>query len=152
MNQIGTEILVILPLLLVNGVFAATEMAVVSARRGHLKRLADQGDPRARAALNLAESPNRFLSTVQVGITLVGVLAGAFGGATIAGKIAAVLEPIPPPRPYAQAIGVGKTFEAQGYRVEVLDTDRHRVDKVLVEPLPSRFAKPTPNQQETTRE
>lgn len=106
MSQIGIELLVILLLLLVNGLLAMTEMAVVSARKARLKRLADQGDQRASAALALAESPNRFLSTVQIGITLVGVLAGAFGGATIAKQITAALEPISVLAPYAEAIGV----------------------------------------------
>lgn len=115
MNRIGTELLVILLLLVVNGLFAMTEMAVVSARKGHLRRLADQGDPKARAALDLAESPNRFLSTVQIGITLVGVLAGAFGGATVAGEITAILEPIAFLGPYAEAIGVGIVVAAITY-------------------------------------
>jgi putative hemolysin len=106
MSQIGTELLVILLLLLVNGLLAMTEMAVVSARKARLRRLVDQGDQRASAALALAESPNRFLSTVQIGITLVGVLAGAFGGATIAKQITADLEPISVLAPYAEAIGV----------------------------------------------
>lgn len=106
MSQIGIELLVILLLLLVNGLLAMTEMAVVSARKARLRRLADQGDQRASAALALAESPNRFLSTVQIGITLVGVLAGAFGGATIAKQITAALEPISVLAPYAEAIGV----------------------------------------------
>ena len=81
MTRLITEVLVILLLLVVNGLFAMAEMAVVSARKTRLKRLANQGDQRARGALALAESPNRFLSTVQVGITLVGVpaLLGAIG-------------------------------------------------------------------------
>jgi len=84
MSKIVTEVIIIFLLLFVSGVFAMTEMAVVAARKARLKRLAEQGDQRAQAALELAQSPNRFLSTVQAGIILVGVLAGAFGGATIA--------------------------------------------------------------------
>jgi putative hemolysin len=84
-----------------------TEIAVVSARKVRLRRLAEAGDLRARAALELAESPNRFLATVQVGITLVGVLAGAFGGATIAEEIATHLEGWPGLAPYGEAIGIG---------------------------------------------
>jgi putative hemolysin len=64
------------------------EIAVVSARKPRLRRFAEQGDRRARMALELAESPNRFLSTVQIGITLVGIFAGAFGGATLTAKLA----------------------------------------------------------------
>jgi putative hemolysin len=107
MSQIATEIVIILLLIMVNGVLAMTEMAVVSARKARLRRMAGQGDTRARAALDLAESPTRFFSTVQVGITLVGVLAGAFGGATIAEQIAAALAPAGVPARYAEGIGVG---------------------------------------------
>ena len=88
MNQVALEIIVIFLLLIANGVFAMAEIAVVSSKKARLRRLADQGDGKARIALELAESPNRFLSTVQIGITLVGIFAGAFGGATLAAKLA----------------------------------------------------------------
>lgn len=71
MTVVFTEIFVLLLLLVANGVFAMTEIAIVSARKPRLRRLAEQGDSRARTALELAESPNRFLSTVQLGIALV---------------------------------------------------------------------------------
>ncbi len=106
MGAIGTEILIILLLLLGNGVFAMTEMAVVSARKARLKKLAAEGDRRSAAALVLAAEPNRFLSTVQVGITLVGVLAGAFGGTTLAGEIARPLAQVPALAAHAQGIAV----------------------------------------------
>lgn len=82
------EIFAIFILLLANGVFAMSEMAIVSARKARLKQRADQGDKNAVAALALADAPGPFLSTVQVGITLVGILAGAFGGSRIAERIA----------------------------------------------------------------
>ena len=85
---IATEVLVILLLILANAVFAMSEMAVVAARKVRLQQRADDGDERAAAALQLANHPAQFLSTVQVGITLVGILAGAYGGATIAEKLA----------------------------------------------------------------
>lgn len=107
MNSIFWEITIILMLLVLNGVFAMTEIAVISSRKGRLKLLADQGDRRAKTALELADSPNRFLSTVQIGITLVGIMAGAFGGATIAESLASGLEQFPMIAPYRQAIGVG---------------------------------------------
>ncbi|HYG24397.1 MAG TPA: hemolysin family protein [Verrucomicrobiae bacterium] len=88
MSQIALEIAIIFLLLLANGVFAMAEIAVVSARKTRLRRLAEQGHDNARIALELAESPNRFLSTVQIGITLVGIFAGAVGGATLASKLA----------------------------------------------------------------
>lgn len=107
MSSIATEFIIIFLLLAANGVFAMTEIAVVSARKTLLRRLAQQGDIRAKDALDLAESPNRFLSTVQVGITLVGVLAGAFGGATVAEQIAQALQRIPALARYGEAIGIG---------------------------------------------
>ena len=88
MNRIAFETAVILLLLIANGVFAMAEIAVVSAKKARLRRLADLGNAKARLALDLAESPNRFLSTVQIGITLVGIFAGAFGGATLATELA----------------------------------------------------------------
>ena len=84
MTVVTTEVFVLLLLLLANGVFAMEEIAIVSARKPRLRRLAEQADSRACMALELAESPNCFLSTVQLGITLVGIFAGAFGGATLA--------------------------------------------------------------------
>ena len=82
--RIATEFLFVLVLILANGIFAMSEMAVVAARKVRLQQRADDGDERAKAALELANDPAQFLSTVQVGITLVGILAGAYGGATIA--------------------------------------------------------------------
>jgi putative hemolysin len=101
MNSIAWELAVIFILLLANGVFSMTEIAVVSARKSRLRRLAETGDARARSALELAESPNRFLATVQVGITLVGVLAAAFSGATLSAKLAEPLRQWPWLAPYA---------------------------------------------------
>jgi len=107
MKPILIESAVILLLLVVNGVFAMTEIAIVTARKGRLRQLASGGNARARLALALAESPNRFLSTVQIGITLVGILAGAFGGATIAEEIAKPLAGVPGLGVYSNAIGLG---------------------------------------------
>ncbi|HSM55850.1 MAG TPA: hemolysin family protein [Candidatus Sulfomarinibacteraceae bacterium] len=95
MSNVTFEIAVILLLILFNGVFAMSEIAVVSARRARLEQMARQGNHGARAALDLVETPNRFLSTVQVGITLVGIFAGAFGGATIAAPLAELLRELP---------------------------------------------------------
>lgn len=106
MNEILTEILIILLLLLANGVFAMAEIAVVSARKARLKKLADEGSAPARAALALAQDPTRFLSTVQIGITLVGILAGAYGGATLAGQLAPVIAEIPALASYSRPIAI----------------------------------------------
>src|SRR5688500_15654365 len=104
---IGTEVLIVLLLLVANGVFAMSEIAVVSARKSRLQQRAEAGDPAARRALHLAEHPERFLATVQVGITLVGTLAGAFGGAAIAEPLAEWLKQFPSVAEYAKPISLG---------------------------------------------
>lgn len=104
---IGTEVLIVLLLLVANGVFAMSEIAVVSARKSRLQQRAEDGDHAARRALELAESPERFLATVQVGITLVGTLAGAFGGAAIAKPLADYLSTYPSLAEYAQPLSLG---------------------------------------------
>ena len=85
-------IVVVLLLVVLNGLFAMTELAVVSSRRSKLQARAERGDRGARAALKLSEEPTQFLSAVQVGITLIGSLAGAYGQATIAGELDRILE------------------------------------------------------------
>ncbi len=107
MSIIFFESLLIILLVVANGVFSMSEMAVVSSRKARLQQLANAGNARARAALDLTNNPDRFLSTVQIGITLVGILAGAFGGATIAEQIGFHLRDVPRLAPYGEAIGVG---------------------------------------------
>jgi putative hemolysin len=107
MSAIALEILIILALLLVNGVFAMSELAVMSSRKVRLERRAEEGDAGTRAALKLASRPTEFLSSVQVGITLIGVLSGAFGGATIAEQLALRFDRVPALAPYSEAIGLG---------------------------------------------
>jgi putative hemolysin len=107
MTGVTFEILFVLVLMIANGVFSMSETAVVSARKARLQQLANEGDAKARIALELANSPNRFLSAVQIGITLVGILTGAFGGATIADKLANLLKPIPLLAPYSKSIALG---------------------------------------------
>ena len=80
------------------------EIAVVSARKSRLRQLADGGDSRSRLALELAESPNTFLATVQIGITVVGVLAAAFSGATMAEKLAGPMKQVAWLAPYASKV------------------------------------------------
>ncbi len=101
------ELLVILTLILFNGVFALSELAVVSARKPRLQERANQGDSGAKTALQLAETPDQFLSTVQIGITLVGVLAGALGGATLASVLSKQFEQVPLLTPYRDVLGLG---------------------------------------------
>jgi putative hemolysin len=102
-----SQLVIILLLILANGLFAMSELAVVSARKARLQELADRGNASAQAALELARSPNRFLATVQVGITMIGTLAGAFGGATLSEPLAGYIAAIPALQPYSQTIAFG---------------------------------------------
>lgn len=106
MSIIAYEILIILLLTIFNGLFAMSEIAIVSSRKARLQQWAEAGNRRARTALDLARTPERFLSTVQIGITLVGVLAGAFGGATVAQHLSAVVDNVEVLAPYAESIAV----------------------------------------------
>ncbi|WGV24444.1 hemolysin family protein [Halotia branconii] len=107
MSSITFEILIILVLIIANGIFSMSEMAVVSARKVRLQQLANQGDAKARVALKLAESPNHFLSTIQIGISLIGILTGAFGGATIASRLAVYVRLVPFLAPYSEPLSFG---------------------------------------------
>jgi magnesium and cobalt exporter, CNNM family len=106
MPSVMLEGIVVVLLVLVNGIFAMSEIAVVSARKSRLRQWADAGDAKARAALELANNPNQFLATIQIGITLVGILAGAFGGATIARKLTLILSDIPWLAPYSYPLSL----------------------------------------------
>ena len=99
-----TEIIVIFFLLLLNAFFAMSELAIVSASRPLLRQKAKQGNTRAATALGLAEDSGNFLSTVQVGITLVGILAGTYGGASITEKLGPVLDTYGFIAPYGHAL------------------------------------------------
>jgi putative hemolysin len=143
MTALIIEIVVILLLLVLSGVFAMTELAVVSSRKTRLRVMAADGNAGARAALALAESPNRFLPTVQIGITLVGLLAGAFGGITIAEEIAAALKPLPALAAYAEAIGVGVVVVALTYLSLVIgELVPKRLALAQPEVIASRLARP----------
>jgi putative hemolysin len=98
------ELLIILLLIVANGVFAMAEAALLSARKARLQQRANEGDQRAAAALELANQPNVFLAAVQIGITLIGILAGAFGGATLAGSLAEWLRGMPFLAPAAEPL------------------------------------------------
>ena len=114
------EISLIVMLILLNGLFAMSETALVSARSSRLRQRLEEGDGGARAALELADSPNRFLSTVQIGISLIGVLAGAFGGATIAEPLAGILRQVPALAPYAGPVAFGLVVASITYLSLVL--------------------------------
>ncbi|WP_128543697.1 hemolysin family protein [Larkinella soli] len=100
------ELAIILFLIILNGVFSMSEIALVSSRKARLETDARNGDRRAEEALKLAESPNRFLSTVQIGITLIGILNGIFSGDRLTDQVAGMIARIEGLQPYANSIGV----------------------------------------------
>src|SRR5687768_10920166 len=107
MSNVVFEIIVIILLIVANGLFAMSELAIVAARKSRLQDWAENGNARAKSALELAENPNQFFSTVQIGITLVGILAGAFGGRTLASELSTYLAGIPAIEPYSSTIALG---------------------------------------------
>jgi putative hemolysin len=123
------EGLLILVLILANGIFSGAAIAVVSSRKVRLEQLADRGDRRARAALRLAAAPNDFLSTVQIGITLIGILSGAVGGATIARRLEPLLAAVP---------AIGRS--AEGLSVALVVGVITYLSLVIGELLPKRVA------------
>jgi len=133
MSQVAFEVAIIFVLLIANGVFAMAEIAVVSSKKARLRRLAEQGSVNAKVALELAESPNRFLATVQIGITLVGIFAGAFGGATLAAKLAVPIGQVSFLAPYAEEIAFGVVVAVITY-----------FSLVLGELVPKRFGLSNP--------
>ncbi len=112
---IALEIGIILLLVLLNGAFAMSELAIVSSRRSRLVALQRKGSLGAEAALALADDPQRFLPTVQVGITLVGIVAGAFGGARLATTLGGVLDAVPGLAPYGSEVAFGLVVIAITY-------------------------------------
>ncbi len=109
------EISIVIILTVLNGVLAMSELAVVSSRPARLKVLADQGSRGASIAIKLSENPGRFLSTVQIGITLVGVLSGAFSGATLGARLSSWLAAQGLSPAMADGFGVGSVVVAITY-------------------------------------
>jgi putative hemolysin len=101
------EILIILFLILLNGVFSMSEIALISARKNRLETAAKKGNTNAKVALDLANSPNKFLSTVQIGITLIGILTGIYSGDKITTDVRLFVESFASLKPYAETISVG---------------------------------------------
>lgn len=130
------EIVIIVLLIVLNGLFSGSETAVISSRKARLQQLADKGNSGAKTALDMAQEPTRFLSTVQVGITLIGILTGAFGGATIAAQIAEVVRTTPL-APYADAIGFGVVVAVTTYLSLIIG---ELVPKRLALQYPERIA------------
>jgi putative hemolysin len=104
MPPLAFEALFIILLVFANGVFAMSELAIISARKVRLEQWAKEGNANARSALRLMSSPNNFLSTVQIGITLIGILSGALGGATVAKSLKDWLDTIAAIKPYSESL------------------------------------------------
>ncbi len=101
------EIIIIFFLILLNGVFSMSEIALISARKNRLENSARKGNASAKVALDLANSPNKFLSTVQIGITLIGILTGIFSGNKITSDVKAIVNDYAILQPYAESLSVG---------------------------------------------
>ena len=106
-GSIILEVVIIALLILLNGTLALAEISIVASRKSRLEQDSKEGSHGAEVALELANKPTKFLSTVQIGITLVGILAGVFGGATIASHISAQIAKMPYLSQYSDAIGIG---------------------------------------------
>jgi putative hemolysin len=106
MYAIWIEILIIIFLILLNGLLAMCELALVSSRKARLEQWVNEGNQGAIVALELANSPNGFLSTIQIGITFIGILAGAFGGATVAEPLIRYLDEFPQLAGYGEIAGI----------------------------------------------
>lgn len=110
------ELLILFALIALNGVFALSELAIISSRRNRLQMRADKGDRGAKVALKLQEDPSRFLSTVQVGITLIGIIAGAYGATALAEDVAPVIvEFLPSLEEHASLIAFSAVIAATTY-------------------------------------
>src|SRR5690606_16390809 len=149
----GTQLLLILLLIVANGIFAMAEIAVVSARRARLEARAEEGDEGARRALELSTNPTRFLSTVQIGITLVGIFAGAYGGATIALELGEVLNRIPALRGHGDEVALAIVVVGITYLTLVLGeivpkrialTHPERIATVVARPMHALSVVATP--------
>ncbi len=119
--------------MLANGLFALSEIAIASARKPRLRQHAEDGSRKAAVALDLANNPNQFLSTAQIGITVIATLAGAFGGITLAEKLALAFRQVPVLSPYSESAAVGVVVVAISY-----------VSLILGELVPKRIALSNP--------
>ncbi len=116
----ATEIIIIILLIIANGIFAMSEIAVVSSRKARLQQMGAEGSSGAKTALDLANEPTPFLSTIQIGITLVGILTGAFGGATIARDLALRLDGVPALASHSELFSIGIVVVGIAYATLVL--------------------------------
>lgn len=116
------EIFIIIGLILLNGILSMSEIALVSARKARLEVEAKRGNKSAQTALKLAGEPDRFLSTIQIGITLIGILTGLYSGEAFAANLAEVVRHVPALEPY----GPGTVEDYHRYYSNLPDTDHGR--------------------------
>jgi len=147
------ELFIVVALIVINGLLAMAELAIVSSRRARLQSRADREVPGARQALALHNDPGKFLSTVQIGITLVGVLSGAFSGATLGLRVGNWLAALGLPQGYAEPAGIGTVVAAITYaslivgelvpkQIALRDPERIAVRVAPAMTLLARFASP----------
>lgn len=132
-----TEIIIILTLIIFNGILSASEIAIVSSRKARLQAAADKDNKSAQIALNLKENPNHFLSTIQIGITLIGILTGFFSGGSISSYLATVFSQISFLAPYNQQIAIVVVVLAITYLSLVIG---ELVPKRIGMAIPERYA------------
>ena len=115
-----TDLLIIIGLIVLNGVFAMSELAIVSAKTSRLQQAASKGSKGAATAISLASDPGKFLSTVQIGITLVGIISGAYSGASLGGPTGERLAMLGVPQQYAAGIGFASVIAITTYATLVI--------------------------------
>ena len=115
-----TDLLIIIGLIVLNGVFAMSELAIVSAKTSRLQQAASKGSKGAATAISLASDPGKFLSTVQIGITLVGIISGAYSGASLGGPTGERLAMLGVPQQYAAEIGFASVIAITTYATLVI--------------------------------
>src|SRR5262245_61692701 len=130
-------VLILFFLIVVNALFALAEMAIVSSRKPRLQQAANEGNHGAQVALELSIHPDRFLSTAQIGITLIGILAGAFGERALTARLATILQSYPQIAPYSESVAFGLVVVTITYFSLVLG---ELVPKRLALLNPERFA------------
>ncbi|MBK9106867.1 MAG: HlyC/CorC family transporter [Saprospiraceae bacterium] len=137
------EFIIIMGLILLNGIFSLSEMALVSSRKFKLEQAKKKGMPGANAALELSENPTRFLSTVQIGITLIGILLGVYSGENLTNDVAIYIETISILQPYAYQISIGLIVLVVTYLSIVFgELLPKRIGMAYPEPIAVFFAKP----------
>jgi len=137
------EIIIIVLLILLNSVFAMSEFALVSSRKIPLRQKADGGDSGATAALEISENLTPFLSTIQIGITLIGIFTGAFGGATIAKGLSSYFAQFSALAPYSYSLGISIVVVTITYLTLTFgELVPKKIALYKAEPIASRVAKP----------